>query len=239
MKMNRVVLEVSVLVFVYLLGLYIWTLPLHRNPYPFGDVDASSHFAIGDLMSGQDRSVLYVPFYLQSRYGGQNDFKQGALWYAPQYWTNIGIVQLLGGDRTLPVFLLVAIFSSAILLTSYFLVRQLFGFLPGILSTFLLIFSARDYMIYLWGQWPQSLSFAYTPLVLYAFYQYTKHYLEKKEKPIYLYLMALFLAAQFFFHPQGLIASAAALIVYTIILSIRHKRLPFSLKQASLAGLLF
>ncbi|MBS3126406.1 hypothetical protein J4453_03140 [Candidatus Woesearchaeota archaeon] len=239
MKVNRNIVEIIVLLAVYLLGLYMWTLPLHNNPYPFGDVDASSHFAIGDLMAGQDKSVLYVPFYLQSRYGGQNDFKEGALWYAPQYWTNTGIVQLLGGDRTLPVFLLVAIFSSAILLTSYFLARQLFGFLPAILSTFLLIFSARDFMIYLWGQWPQSLSFAYTPLVLYAFYQYTAHYLDKKEKPIYLYLMALFLAAQLFFHPQGLIASAAALIVYTIVLAVRHKRLPFSLKQASLAGLLF
>ena len=239
MKINRKAVEISILAVVYLIGLYVWTLPLHNNQYPFGDVDASSHFAIGDLMVSNDKSVLYVPYYLISRYGGQNNFKEGALWYAPQYWTNTGIAQLLGGERLLPVFLIVAIFSSAILLTSYFLIRELFGFLPAILSTFLLIFSARDYMIYLWGQWPQSLSFAYTPLVLYCFYKYVKHHLQKEDRPYYAYLMALFLAAQFFFHPQGLIASVASIIIYAIVLSIRYRKFPFSMKHMGIALAIF
>ena len=186
-----------------------------------------------------DKSTAKVPYYIFSRYGGQNTVFPGYLWYPPQYWTNTGIAQVLGGDRIMSPFILIAILSSLIILSSYFLIRNLFGFWPAFLSSFLLIFSARDYMVYLWGQWPQSLSFAYTPLILYCFYQYYSNYKENQNKPIYLYVLALFLAAQFFFHPQGLIASSGAIIIFAFVLFIKYGKIPFNIKHVFLAIILF
>lgn len=231
MKVSFKKIEFILIALLYLSALYIWTLPIQKNRLPFGDVDASSHFTIGDYIVSYDKSIIKIPYPITFRYYGQNGMFPAYLWYPPQYWENTAIMQVLGGERILPVFIAVAIFSSLIILSSYFLIRSLFGFWPAFLSSFLLIFSARDYMIYLWGQWPQSLSFAFTPLVLYCFYQYYKHYKENNSKPIYLYVLASFLAAQFFFHPQGLVASAGALIVFSLILMIKNRKMPFSLKH--------
>ncbi len=249
MKITTKKIEIFLLVILYLLALYIWTLPIQNNRLPFGDVDASSHFTIGDYMVTYDRSVLKIPYPITFRYRGQNALFPDYLWYAPQYWTNTGIMQVFGGERVFPPFIIIAIFSSLIILSSYFLIRNLFGFWTAFLSSLLLIFSTRDYMVYLWGQWPQSLSFAFTPLVLYSFYHYYKNHKEDNNqsiyykriysKPIYLYILALFLSAQFLFHPQGLIASVAALIIFSLILLIKNKKIPFNIKHLITAVILF
>lgn len=239
MKLSLKKIEIILLIILYMLALYIWTLPIQENKLPFGDVDASSHFTIGDYMVTLDKSIAKIPYPITFRYGGQNAMFPEYLWYPPQYWTNTGIAQILGGERIIPPFIFIAIFSSIIILSSYFLIRALFGFWPAFLSSFLLMFSTRDYMIYLWGQWPQSLSFAFTPLVLYCFYTYYKNYKENKNKPIYLYVLALFLSAQFFFHPQGLIASISTLAILSFILLIKNKKMPFNIKHLIIAIFLF
>ena len=239
MKLGFKKIEIILLVALYLSALYIWTLPIQKNRLPFGDVDASSHFTIGDYMVAYDKSIAKIPYPITFRYKGQNALFPDYLWYPPQYWTNMGIAQALGGDRIFPVFITVAIFSSLIILSSYFLIRSLFGFWPAFLSGFLLIFSTRDYMIYLWGQWPQSLSFAFTPLVLYSFYKYHRSHRENENKPVYLYVMALFLSGQFFFHPQGMIASAASLIIFVAIVIFKDKKMPFSAKHLIASVVLF
>ena len=232
--MKKSHLEIILVTILYLAALYIWTLPMQTNNMPFGDVDSSSHFAIGDYMYRTNRAPVEVPFYIYNRYGTQNDFKQGALWYSPQFWTNTGIVQVVAGDRILPVFLWIAVMCTAVILTSYFFVRSLFGMLPALSSSFLLIFSTRDYMIYLWGQWPQSISYAYVPLVLYCFYSYIQN-----KKSLYLYVMGVFLAIQFWFHAQGLIASLMVLIIYSLILSIKEKKIIFDFKHILIAIFIF
>lgn len=236
MKIGFKKVEFILVAILYLSALYIWTLPLHNNKMPFGDVDASSHFTIGDYIITYDKSIAKIPYPITFRYKGQNDLFPDYLWYPPQYWTSTGIAQVLGNERLLPVFIIVAVFSSLIILSSYFLIRSLFGFWPAFLSSFLLIFSTRDYMIYLWGQWPQSLSFAFTPLVLYCFFQYYK---ESQSKPIYIYFMAVFLSGQFFFHPQGMIASIAALMIFILLIAIKGKKLPFRIKHLIIPIILF
>ena len=236
MKISFSKIEIVLVTILYLATLSIWTLPIQNNKLPFGDVDASSHFTIGDYMAMNDKSIIEVPYYIFTRYGSQNNVFPGYLWYPPQYWTNLGMAQVLGGERILPPFIIIAIFSSLIILSSYFLIRNIFGFWPAFLSSFLLIFSTRDYMIYLWGQWPQSLSFAFTPLILYCFYRYHK---ENQGKPIYLYVIALLLSAQFFFHPQGMIASVGALIAYLLVLLIKNRKIPFNVKHSVIAVVLF
>jgi len=152
MKISLNKIEIFSIAVLYLTALYIWTLPIQNNQLPFGDVDASSHFAVGDYMVTQDKSTAKVPSYIFSRYGGQNTVFPGYLWYPPQYWTNTAIAQVLGNGRIFPTFILIAILSSLIIISSYFLIKNLFGFWTGFLSSFLLIFSTRDYMVYLWGQ---------------------------------------------------------------------------------------
>lgn len=249
MRLKSSTIEISLLLLVYLSILYVWTLPLQNNPLPFGDVDASSHFTIGDYMLSTDASVLKTPYHITFRYGGQNNAFPEYLWYPPQYWTNAAIAQFLGGNRLLPFFLVVALFSSLIVLTSYFLIRSLFGMWAALLSSLLLGFSARDYMIYLWGQWPQSLSFALTPVALYCLYRYVESYAasrkgapgekegEKKEhhqRIIYASLYGLVLAGQFFFHPQGMVAAIGASLFFLLFLAIRDRTLPFSFRDMAI-----
>jgi len=238
MKVSLKKIEIILIVILYLGALFVWTLPIQRDGMPFGDVDSSSHFTIGDYMSTYDRSILEMPYPLTFRYLGQNERYPTYLWYPPQYWTNTGIAQTIGGERILPPFIMVAIFSTLIILSSFFLVRSLFGFWPAFLGGLLLIFSTRDFMIYLWGQWPQSLSFAFTPLVLYCFYQYTKSHSENKARPIYFYVMAFLLAAQFFFHPQGMLASIGAMMFFSLFLIIKNRKIPFSFKHVAIGAII-
>src|SRR3989338_4996244 len=238
MKLSLKKVEIVLLVILYLSALYLWTLPIQNNKLPFGDVDASSHFTIGDYMATYDKSIAKIPYPITFRYHGQNAMFPDYLWYPPQYWTNTGIAQVLGGDRILSPFIIIAIFSSLIIISSYFLIRYLFGFWPAFLSSFLLIFSTRDYIIYLWGQWPQMLSFAFTPLILYSFYKYYENHRENQNRQLYLYVLSLFLAAQFFFHPQGMIASIGALIVFSLILIIKNRKIPFKISHAVIAIIL-
>jgi 4-amino-4-deoxy-L-arabinose transferase-like glycosyltransferase len=239
MKFSLKNIELIILAILYLFALYMWTLPIQGNGLPFGDVDASSHYTIGDYMVTHDKSIAKLPYYIGFRYGTQNSAFPGHIWYPPQYWTNTGIAQILGGDRIVSVFIVIAIFSTLIILSVYFLIRNLFGFWPAFLSSLLLIFSTRDYMVYLFGQWPQSLSFAFTPLVLYSFYAYYMKFKGGDRKNIYLYLIAVFLAAQFFFHPQGMMASIGALLVFIIAMWVKTKRIPFDIKHSLFAFLLF
>ena len=231
MKITFKNIEFFAVILLFLAGLYIWTLPIQTNPYPFGDVDASSHFTIGDYIVSGDKSIKEIPYPVTFRYYGQNNLLPSYLWYPPQFWVNTGIAQILGGQRIFPVFVYIAISGLLIILTSYILIRNLFGFWPAFLSSLLLIFSARDYMIYLWGQWPQSMSYALTPLVIYSFYAYYKSLKEDNQKPIYIYLAGILMAGQFFFHPQGMIASIATMAVFCLIISIKNRKLPFKIKH--------
>lgn len=117
--------------------------------------------------------------------------------------------------------------------------RKLFGFWPALLSSFLLIFSARDIMVYLFGQWPQQIAYFYTPLILYVFYKYTKSYLEKKEKSVYIYILSVLLSINFFFHPMAFFHTILALFIFTILLFIKERKLIFNIKSMLIAIILF
>ncbi len=240
MRINKKYLEVMAIAVLYLAALFVWTLPIHNNKYPFGDVDASSHFGNGDYMYTHDKSILEMPDYFKNRYYAQNEAFPWALWYPPQFWTDTGIMQVLGGDRLLPFFIFITISCTLFILSTYFLVRQLFGFWPAFLSGLLLIFSVRDYMILLFGQWPQSVGFAFTPIVLYCYYMYTKSYSEgREEKNIYIYIMALLLVAQNMMHPQGFIASVGTIMIYSFMLIIKEKKFPVKIKHIIIVSLIF
>src|SRR3989344_5776706 len=94
--------DVILLIFLYLPALYLWTLPI--NEMPFGDVDSSAHFTSGDYMAYTDKSVYKLPYYLIPSLG-----YGGYFGYPPQFNAGEAIIQILGGNRIIPVYLFIAV----------------------------------------------------------------------------------------------------------------------------------
>jgi hypothetical protein len=238
MKINKNI-EAIIVTLLYLSCLYFWTLPIQNNSMPYGEVDAASHYAVADYTYVNDKSITSLPYYIDKRYGQDNVFKPHVLWYPPPFHTSLAIGAVFGGDSNVPVYLVNAIFASLIVLAVYFIMRKFFGFEAALISGFLLIFSMRDIMIYLWGQWPERMGFAYIPLILYCFYKYCNSYLKKEQKPVYLYIMSLLLAVNFFIHPMDFFHSVMALIVVGLLFLIKERKLFFNIKHIFTAIILF
>jgi len=239
MKLNKKYLKVGIFIAVYLFALYMWTLPFQDNPVPYGEWDAISHWELGDFISQYDKTFVYLPSFLDYSYGTDNRFKPHTLWYPPPFHTDFAIISAFSNDRMVPIFLTNAIFASSILISVFFVISRLFGFLPAILSSFILTFSMRDIMPYLWGQWPERFAYAFIPLILYCFYMYFTTYSKEKNKPIYLYVMSLLLAVNVFIHPLVFFHSLVGLFVLGVALAIKQKKIPFNGKQIGLALLFF
>jgi len=233
--------EVLVLVILYLSCLYLWTLPIQKNRMPFAEPDGINFFGLADWMAQNDQPIWILPHHYLWRYGNThvNPTKPEIIWYPPPYHTNLALMQIIGGDRILPIYIFLAITNSLVILTIYFLLRKLFGFWSAILASLMLIFSLRDYMTHLWGQWPTILSFSFIPLILYCYYRYTSSYLDGKEKKIYAYILPFIMVSQFLIHPVGTFNAVLFLIVFSILLVIKYQKFPFSLKTIIIVSLAF
>ncbi|HJO01992.1 MAG TPA: DUF6541 family protein [Candidatus Woesearchaeota archaeon] len=235
MKISRKYAETVIFVALYLTAIYLWTQPIQDNTMPYGEFDAISHIQVADYMSQSDKSLLYLPPYIDLRYWIDNAYRPHTLWYHPPFHTNFAVMQVLGAERIVPIYLTNAIFSTAIIISVYFVMRRLFGFLPAVLSALLIIFSPRDFMPFLWGQWPERLAYAFIPLILYCCYMYYIAYSDNKDKPIYIYLTALFLAINMLIHPLVFFHSIFGLVVLAIFLAIKEKKFPFNIKHISIS----
>lgn len=239
MKLNRSYIQTFVFIAVYLFAVYFWTQPLRALKLPYGEYDAMSHFEIADYMAYNDRSFMQLPDYIDIRYGTDNKFKPHTLWYPPTFHSSLAVAEVIGGERVIPIFLLNTILATFIIITSYFVINSLFGFLPAILSSLLLIFSPRDFMPYLWGQWPERFGYAFVPIILYCFYKYFISFSKEESKPVYLYLSSLFLGINILIHPLVFFHSLAGVFVLFVLLLINHKKFAFNLKHILTAGIIF
>jgi hypothetical protein len=239
MKLKRIYIEVGIFIAVYLFALYIWTLPFQDNKVPYGEWDAISHWELGDFIAQRDRTFVYLPAFLDYSYGVDNKFRPHTLWYPPPFHTDFAIISAFAQDRMVPIYLTNAIFASAILIAIFFVINRLFGFLPALLSSFMLTFSMRDILPYIWGQWPERFAYAFVPLILYCFYMYYTTYSKENNKPIYLYIMSLLLAIDLFVHPMVFFHSAIGIFMLGIILAIKKRKIPFNLKHITISLLLF
>ncbi|MBS3142092.1 glycosyltransferase family 39 protein [Candidatus Woesearchaeota archaeon] len=231
--------ELLSIVVLYLAVLFIWSMPYRADGMPYGEFDATSHFMVADYMTTQDSSYMELPPYIALRYGLDNAFKPHTLWYHPPYHTNFAIMQVLSGDRVLGVYLMNTLLSSSIVLILFFVMRSLYGYWAGILSALLVSFSMRDIMVFLWGQWPERIGQALIPLVLFVYYQYTKSYLEGKEDRRYAYLFGVLLAVNLYMHPVSFFHSIAALVIYTIYLFVKHRKIPWNWKNIGISAAIF
>jgi len=217
------------LVVLLLFAIYLWSLPV--NNIPFGDVDSSVHFTSGDYMATFDKSITQLPSYMSYAITADTG---GRFAYPPQFNAGEAIAQILGGQRIIPVYLFIVLLCSSVVLSVYFLIRKLYGFFPALLAAFLAIFSRRDIMYYLWGLWPQTIAFAFFPIVVYSYYKFIDLYDNKKERIKYILLTILFIGLQYTFHPQLLFFSLTFVFIYPLVLFIKDKRLPFKIKDFSL-----
>ena len=222
MKLENSIIESVFLLALFLAAFWLWTLPFQQNHTPFGDVDSSTHFGLGDYMAYKNKAIIDVPYFFSFRYGKNN---AGKLWYPPQYHTNQAIFELYGGSREIPAQIYIALMSAAVIFTSYILMRAIYGFLPALLTSTLLLFSSRDISWYILGQYPQVLSFGLVPLFLASLYLYVT-----KKQTIHLYLGSILIALQFYFHPQAIFVSAIATFFFVVFYFLKEKKIPSNLK---------
>ncbi|MBI3035450.1 hypothetical protein HYY71_03935 [Candidatus Woesearchaeota archaeon] len=239
MKLNKNHIQTFVFMLVYLFAVYFWSQPYQERKLPYGEFDAMSHFEVGDWMAYNDKSLVRLPHYIDLRYGNDNLFKPHTLWYPPPFHTALGIMEVAGGERIVPIFLLNTIMATFVIITTYFVINSLFGFLPAILSSLLIIFSPRDFMPYLWGQWPERFAYAFIPIILYCFYQYFISYSKEKSKPLYLYLTAVFLGISLLVHPLSLFHSGLGIAALYLFLSIKQKKLVFNWRHIAVSFVIF
>jgi hypothetical protein len=239
MKLNKKHIHSLIFLFVYLFAIYFWSQPYQERKLPYGEFDAISHFEVPDYMVLNDDSLLSLPHYIDIRYGNDNKFKPHSLWYPPPFHTSLGVMEKIGGQRVVPIFLMNTIMATFIIVSVYFVIYSLFGFLPAILSSLLIIFSPRDIMPYLWGQWPERFAYAFIPIILYCFYRYYLSYSDGDKNPKYLYLCALFLGINILIHPMVFFHSSMALLTLFIALTIKKKRLIFNIKHIIISAVIF
>ncbi|MBI2651790.1 hypothetical protein HYX01_04925 [Candidatus Woesearchaeota archaeon] len=238
MKLNKAHLQTFAFILVYLYALYFWSQPYHERKLPYGEYDAMSHFEIADYMAYNDKSFMKLPPYIDVRYGNDNDFKPHTLWYAPPFHATLAISEAVGKERVVPIFLMNTIMATFVIVAVYFVVNSLFGFLPAILSALLIIFSPRDFMPFLWGQWPEIFAYAFIPIILYCLYKYLVDY-SSEAKPRYLYLTALFLGIVILIHPLAFFHSVFGIVVLYIFIAVKQKKFAFNWKHISVSALIF
>jgi len=239
MKLNKNYIQTLIFLAVYLFGVYFWAQPYLERKLPYGEYDAMSHFEVADYMAYNDRSFMALPDYIDLRYGNDNKFRPHTLWYPPTFHASLGVMEAIGGERVLPVFFLNTVLATLVIVSVYFVINSLFGFLPAILSSLLLIFSPRDFMPYIWGQWPERFAYAFVPIILYCFYKYFTAYSKHDNKPVYLYLAALFLGVNVLIHPLVFFHSVIGLAVLYIVLAFKQKKIVFNWKHIAISGAIF
>lgn len=221
--------EYILLTLLFLLGLFIWTLPIQDNPMPFGEGDSAWHFANSDAMAQYDTTFWRIPEYIGMWYYDFNKILgPNALEYPPTWHLNGALFQIISGQRVVPIFVYMAISCFIGAFSLYFFVRKLYGIEAATLAAAGVILSYKSIMVYLWGQRPSIAVFIFTPLILYSFYKFVTSFYENKTKVIYLYILSLLIVGQFLIHVMGSIQTFLIILLCTIIFAIKYKKLPLS-----------
>ncbi len=231
------VLAITVL---FVVSLYLWTLPFQRNKLPFGEGDSAWHFSIGDNIANKDKAAFRLPYYIGMWYYGYNSILGPfAPEYPPPNHVNYALMQVFGGERFVPVFIYRAIASFIGAFAVFFLVSRLFGVLPAFIAGLGLSFSLREQLTYLFGQQPTLIALVVTPVTMYAWYRYLTSFYDSgsshgkdgkdgKGNVVYLYVTFALLAAQYLLHFQGFTGSVVLMAVFTVAMAVRFRRLPLS-----------
>jgi hypothetical protein len=225
--------DIVALTILFLVSFYLYKIPLGESKFPFGEGDAVHKYGLADWMYSVDKAPSEMPFFYAVWYPYlyKDDFFRPA--NPLPYFIDIVSARIIGGgDRfTAPNIFLALTASSVASFSVYFLMRKLYSFWAAFLSGFILLFPLQSVMAYLWGQRPHLIALAYIPLILYCYYKYTDSVLEKKPKLLYLVLTALLMSG-LVKQLQMATVALAVIAVYTVVLLIRERKLPFRISHA-------
>ncbi len=228
-RVSSRLLVVVAVALLFMVSLFVWTLPFRENQLPFGEGDSAWHFAIGDNIASKDHADFRLPYYVGVWYYGWNRILGPfAPEYLPSNHVNYALMQAFGSGRFIPVFIYRAIASFLGVFAVFFLVSRLFGVLPGFIAGLGLAFSFREQMIFLWGQQPALIALVIVPVVMYAWYSFLSSFYSGSCRPVYLYMAFALLLSQYFLHIQGFLASLLILGFFTAAMAVKHRRLPVS-----------
>lgn len=235
LRLDSKIVGAAAVAVLFLVSLFLWTLPFQQNKLPFGEGDSAWHFAIGDKISSSDKAEFRLPYYVGIWYYGFNRILGPfAPEYPPSSHVNYALVQLFGGERFVPVLIYRAFASFLGAFAVFFVISRLFGVLPGFLAGLGLSFSVREQMTYLFGQQPTLTALVITPVTTYAWYKFLSSFYDKegassgKGNVIYLFIAVALLLSQYMLHVQGFAASMVFIAVFTALMAIRFRKLPLS-----------
>lgn len=227
-------LKTSILLVIYLGCLYIWCLPFISNPYPYGSVDGATYLQFGDYMGLYDKPIYKLPEYF-----GRQELNDKKLWHAPTYYIDMALSELTGGYRFQSIFFFIAFTNSIIFFSVYLLIKKLYGFLPALITASMATLSLRSLSFNFMGHWQHLASISFLPLIIYCYYRYTESYIKNETKPAYIIIAAILTASQFLFHTLFFLHTIFFIVTYTLVLTIIHKKLVFSIKHALISILVF
>lgn len=231
--------DVIILTFLFLTAFTIWTLPIKDNPIPFGEPDASYNFMVGDYQGQTDNVITKkLPSYIGYRYYDVSNLGPFTPVMLPPSYLNVGIMQVLGGDRTMPVLIYIALVSFFGLFSVYFISKKLFGTGVATIAAFGTLFSFRTYMSYLWGQWPTLTALITLPIVVYTLYEYLTKFYKKQTDNKLLIITALLLISQYVLHFQGFILTGGIMLVTIVLFSIKYKKIPLDKTNITFAAVI-
>jgi hypothetical protein len=160
--------------------------------------------------------------------------------HPPIFYVSQAMVQHFGANRFVPKNIFIALFCNFfIILSVYFLIRNLYGFWYAFLSGFILIFPFRNFMSYAWGQRPILIAMGFIPIILYSFYKYCNSFFDGKEAGRYLFLIALLSGSIVFLHIVALWPLAIILSLYALFFYFKHRIIPFGIKTIGISLLFF
>jgi len=231
-RISSRLLGIIAVTLLFIISLFLWTLPFQKNQLPFGEGDSAWHFAIGDHITSSDHASYRLPYYVGAWYYGFNSLLGPfAPEYPPSNHVDYALMQVLGGGRFIPQFIFRAVASFLGVFAVYFVISRLFGVLPGFIAGLGLSFSIREQLTYLFGQQPTLIALIVVPVAVYAWYKYLESFYEPGNKGgsrAYLFISIALLASQFLLHLQGFVASIVLMAVLTLAMVIRFRKLPFS-----------
>lgn len=219
------IIEIAVLTVMFIFMLWLWMLPVSSGEAPYGETDAAIHYYVVDSVYQRDNIAIYE----REGYGFNSSIYDG---YPPPFHYGISISELLS-DRYYGFYTHVFLLCSLIFFTLYFFMRKMYGIAPAMLSCVFMIFSLRNIFTFLWGQWATLEALAIMPIIFYTIY---KSYSTKELK--YTLMLGILLSCQFLAHAAIMFLTLAILFVYTILIAIKHRKIPFDIKHMILAIIL-
>jgi len=188
----------------FLLAFYIRVEPyLYAPDIPYGLRDAAFHYQVGKLLfEGKSPSFVWNGLGINLRH--ENFYYPPLSYYVPAYAAR------LTGDFQHTVYVVAALFCSLAVVSTFLLVRELFGDYPALAGATFIALSIRDVSSQIWGQWHSSYSLVFAPLIIYFG-------MKSLKDGRFLYLCSLSAGLCLLTYPQTILIPLLSLVFFIVL----------------------